>query len=447
MRSIILVLIILGSMPVCLINPYFGVLMWYWVSYFNPHRFTYGFSYTMPVAFLVAIPTLVGLAFTKKSLRSLLTSESVLLIGLWVWYTISYIHAKDVPIFAGHMAEADYQMNHISKIILMTIVMIVLVTSRQRLHGVMLVTGVSLGLLAVKDTVFGIRTSGESRVFGPPDSFLTDNNAFGLAINVSLPILFFLARSATRRWLRIALYVCFACGIVTVLLTYSRGGLVGLGVVLLSITLRSRKRLLTAFVGVAAVFLVLIVAPPAWMDRMGQFMHGNLDATANQRLVSWGTAWNFSHDYPVTGGSFDALPDLYIYQRYQPRPLPDGLLVSGPHSIYFQLLADQGFIGLGLFLFLVGSCFLTLLRIRRAARRMPVVNWLVDYTLMVEIAILGFMTSGAFLGFVYLDLIYQMIGMTVVLKMLLRKELQALSARQVIKEGSAEHLEEVAVTA
>lgn len=75
------------------------------------------------------------------------------------------------------------------------------------------------------------------------------------------------------------------------------------------------------------------------------------------------------------------------------------------------------------------------------------VNWLVDYTLMVEIAILGFMTSGAFLGFVYLDLIYQMIGMTVVLKMLLRKELQALSARQVIKEGSAEHLEEVAVTA
>jgi len=447
MRSIILILIILGSMPVCLVSPYFGVLMWYWVSYFNPHRFTYGFAYNLPVALLVAIPTLVGLVFAKKSLRSLLASESVLLVGLWAWYTITYIHAKGVPIFAGHMAEADYQMSHISKIILMTLVMIVLVTSRQRLYGVMLVTGVSLGLLAVKDTLFGIRTSGQDRVFGPPDSFLTDNNAFGLAINVSLPILFFVARSVPQRWLRIVLYVCFGCGIITVLLTYSRGGLVGLGVVLLAITLRSRHKLMAAFVSVSAISLVLIIAPHVWMDRMGQFMHGNLDATANQRLVSWGTAWNFSHDYPITGGSFDALPDLFIYQRYQPRPLPDGLPSSGPHSIYFQLLADQGFVGLGLFLFLVGTCFLTLLRIRRAARRVPEINWLVDYTLMIEIAILGFMTSGAFLGFVYLDLIYQMIGMTVVLKMLLHKELNELSANQVSERGSEDHLERVAVTA
>jgi probable O-glycosylation ligase (exosortase A-associated) len=447
MRSIIFFLIILGSIPVCLVRPYFGVLMWYWVSYFNPHRFTYGFAYNLPVAFLVAVPTLVGLIFAKKSLRSLLAFESVMLIGLWAWYTITYIHAKGVPIFSGHMADADYQMNHISKIILMTLVMIVMVTSRQRLHRVMLVTGVSLGLLAVKDTIFGIRTSGEYRVFGPPDSFLTDNNAFALAINVSLPILFFLARAETRRWLRIALYVCFGCGIASILLTYSRGGFVGLAAVLLAITLRSRHKLVAAFVGVVAIFLVLIVAPPAWMNRMGQFMHGNLDATANQRLVSWGTAWNFSHDYPITGGSFDALPDIFIYQRYQPRPLPDGLPSSGPHSIYFQLLADQGFIGLGLFLFLMGACFLTLVRIRRAARRVPVVNWLVDYTLMVEIAILGFMMSGAFLGFVYLDLIYQMIGMTVVLKILLRKELEELRPNQVIEEGSVEHMEEMAVTA
>ena len=113
MRSIILVLIILGSMPVCLVNPYFGVLMWYWVSYFNPHRFTYGFSYNMPVAFLVAIPTLVGLIFTKKSLRSLLTAE-VCTPGWpsWAWYSITYIYAKGVPIFIGHMAKADSNESH-----------------------------------------------------------------------------------------------------------------------------------------------------------------------------------------------------------------------------------------------------------------------------------------------------------------------------------------------
>jgi probable O-glycosylation ligase (exosortase A-associated) len=447
MRDVILLAILAFSVPASFVNPYYGVLMWYWVAYMNPHRFTYGFTYNLPVAFMVAVPTLIGTVFAKKSLRSLLTSESVLLIGLWVWYTISYIHAKGVPIFAGHMLDADYEMNHISKIMLMTIVMIILITTRERLHGVMLVSSASLGFLAVKDALFGVKTQGEYRVFGPPDSFLTDNNAFGLAINVSLPILFYLARAEKRRWLRMALYVCFVCGIITVLLTYSRGGFVGLAVVLLAITVRSRHKLVAVGVVVLAIVVVLAVAPPAWMNRMGQFLHGNLDATANQRLVSWGTAWNFSHDFPITGGSFDALPDIYLYQRYQPRPLPDGLTSSGPHSIYFQLLADQGFVGVGLFLALAGNCFWTLLRVRRAARRIPEINWLADYTLMVETAMLAFMASGAFLGFVYLDLIYQMIGTTVVIKMLFRTELGALGSTAEIEPNAEVSLEEVTASA
>ncbi|MGA2482959.1 MAG: putative O-glycosylation ligase, exosortase A system-associated [Candidatus Acidiferrales bacterium] len=430
MRSAILLIIILGSVPICFVSPYYGVLMWYWVSYFNPHRFTWGFAYNFPVAFCVAVPTLVGTIFAKKSLRSLLTVESWLLVALWVWYAITYIHAQGVPFFAGHMAEADYEMNHISKIMLMTLVMIVLVTTRKRLHWVLLVSAGSLGLLAVKDTLFGIRTQGAFRVFGPPDSFLTDNNAFGLAINVSLPILFLLARHEERRWLRLALRICFVCGIVAVLLTYSRGGFVGLAVVLAALTIRSRHKLLAAASAVLLAFLVLSFAPPAWMDRMGQFLQGNLDATANQRLISWTASWNFAHDFPVMGGGFNALPDVAIYQRYQPRPLPDGLVSSGPHSIYFQLLADHGFVGLGLFLILMASCFWTLFRVRSVARKVPRAGWLVDYTLMVEIATLAFLTSGAFLGFVYLDLIYQMIGTTVVLKILLRQELEALASEE-----------------
>ena len=118
------------------------------------------------------------------------------------------------------MVDANYEMNHISKIILMTLVMIVMITNRERVYGVMLVTGGSLGLLALKGAIFGARTSGDSRVFGPPDSFLADNNAFGLAINVALPILFFLARNERRRWLRNGLFLCFFSGVVSVLLTY-----------------------------------------------------------------------------------------------------------------------------------------------------------------------------------------------------------------------------------
>ncbi|MGH8101397.1 MAG: putative O-glycosylation ligase, exosortase A system-associated, partial [Chthoniobacterales bacterium] len=228
MRDLIVLAIILGSAPFCFMSPYFGVLMWYWVSYFNPHRFTWSFAYNFPVAFVIAVPTLAGTLFAKKSLAALRSRESVLLAGLWVWFTITYLHAQNIPFFALHMDDAKYEMGHVSKIFLMTFVMIVVITSREKLRGVMLVSAGSLGLLALKGTIFGLRNAGEARVWGPPDSFLADNNAFGLALNMCLPILFFMARREENRWIRRFLYLCFLCSLISVILTYSRGGLLGL---------------------------------------------------------------------------------------------------------------------------------------------------------------------------------------------------------------------------
>jgi putative inorganic carbon (hco3(-)) transporter len=423
MRDFLVLAIILGSVPLCFINPYIGVLMWYWVTYFNPHKFTWSYAYDFPVALVVAVPTLLGTVFTKKSFRSLMTTESILLFALWAWFVATYLYAGSNPYFAAHLDSARYQVSHITKILLMTYVTILVVNSRERLKGVLLVTALSLGLLALKGSIFGIRTSGEFRVWGPPDSFLSDNNAFGLALNMSLPLLYFLVREVENRWLRRLLYLCFASAILSVLLTYSRGGLLSLLVVVAAIAYRSKHKLFGTAGLIVTVIAVLTFAPDAWMNRMDRLFHGDLDASAEQRLVAWGTAWRFVQDYPITGGGFDTLPDVNVFQRYQPRPLPLGYLSTAPHSIYFQLLADHGFVGLFLFLLLIGVCFLTLYRIGRAARKIPDGQWMMYYAWMIQISILAFMTGGAFLGFVYLDVIYEMIGAVVVLKVLYAGEL------------------------
>lgn len=425
MRDLIVVAIILGSVPFCFASPYFGVLMWYWVSYFNPHRFTWSFAYNFPVAFVVAVPTVAGTLFARKSLAALRSRESILLGCLWAWFTITYLYAQNIPFFALHMDDAKYEMSHVSKIFVMTFVMIVVITSQAKLRGVMLVSAGSLGLLAIKGTIFGIRNAGDSRVWGPPDSFLADNNAFGLALNMAIPILFFMARHEENRWIRRFLYLCFLCAVMSVLLTYSRGGLLGLLVVLLAIVMKSRHKIVAAVLLLVVALSVVSVAPGAWWDRMDRIAHGKLDSSANQRLVSWGTAWHFSHDYPITGGGFDTLPDVNVFQRYQLRPLPEGFKSSGPHSIYFQLLADHGFVGLGIFLAMIASCFVSLWRIRRSVRYLPSLRWLGDYSYMIQVAIMAFLTSGAFLGFAYLDVIYQMIATVIVMKVLFRNEMEA----------------------
>jgi probable O-glycosylation ligase (exosortase A-associated) len=417
MRDIIVLAIILGSMPMCFTNPYFGILMWTWVAYFNPHRFTWGIAYNFPVAWAIALPTLAGILFTPQKNRQMLTRETVLLFSLWIWFGITTLYASGEPIFAATSLDARTQLIEISKVLLMTFVTILLVNSRERLRGLCLVIAVSIGIFALKGVIFGARTAGESRIYGPPQSFLADNNDLALAMNMTLPILFFIARETESRFLRIFLRVLFVCGIICVLLSYSRGGLLGLVVVLGLITLRSRHKLLGTAVLAVLPFVVIAFAPAAWMARMGDFFHGNLDTSAEGRLNAWHFAWVLAQRYPITGGGFQVFtPELF--QRFTP-----DLTFAGPHSIYFQLLGEQGFVGLGLFLLLLASCWLTLRNIRKGARRIESGGWMVNYAYMLEGSLLGFMVTGAFLPRAYFDFYFQLVAIIVLLKILYRREI------------------------
>lgn len=422
MRDVLLFIIIAISIPISFFRPYYGILIWTWITFFNPHRYTWGFMYNFPVAAVIAVPTLAGCLFTSNLNKQFLKRETILLAILWIWFCITFLHAMQIPLFQGHIEDAKLEWIRVGKVLLITFTMILLVTSHQRLKSLVMVTAMSFGLLAIKGAIFGVRTGGESRVWGPPDSFIADNNAFGLAVNMSLPMLFFLARDEQRRPYRLLLYLAFACGILSVVLTYSRGGLLGLAAVILALTLKSRYKLVGGFLAAICFVGVITFAPSQWMNRMTGLAHGDVDMSGHQRLVSWGTSLNFAMDYPITGGSFNALPDVEIFQRYQNEPLPGGFLSSGPHSIYFQTLEEQGFVGLGLYLVLVASCWASLLSLRRRAARSPSSQWIVPYTHMIEVSLFGFLVSGAFLGLANFDLFYQLVAMVIILKMLYRSD-------------------------
>ena len=426
MRDYVIVAIVLAAAPACLFNPFFGVLMWAWIAYMNPHRFTWGFAYNFPVAMIVAVPTLVGAFFTSKTNRRFMTRETALLLMLWVWICVTLYHASHTPILADHQAEAQTQLIVISKVLLMTFLMIRLTTSKERLRYLMLVTALCFGVLAIKGGVFGIMTGGQYRVFGPPDSFIADNNDFGLAMNIALPMLFFLGRDEKNKKLRMLLQISVVFGVMSVLLTYSRGALLGLGVVLVGLAVKTRHKFLAGFSLAMLALLVMSFAPQAWSDRMNNFFAGNLDQSAEQRLASWGFAWNLAKEFPITGGGLQTFTPQ-LFSRYSETQVPGGFASSGPHSIYFQVLGEQGFVGLGLFLALIASCWFSLRRMRRLSRRLPFLQWAEPYTHMLEVGLLGFMVSGAFLGRAYFDLFFQLVAATIILRILCRQEMEAMA--------------------
>ena len=138
MRDILVLAIILGSLPAAFLNPFYGVLLWIWVAYFNPHRFTYGIAYTFPVAMVLAVPTIAGTLFTKQRNKNVFTRETVLLLILWSWFGITLFCATLNPLFSMHVAEGRDQLIIITKILLMIGLTVLLTNSPQRLRLLLL---------------------------------------------------------------------------------------------------------------------------------------------------------------------------------------------------------------------------------------------------------------------------------------------------------------------
>ena len=441
MRDLIVMIIILGSAPICFFSPYYGLLVWTWISYFNPHRFAWGVAYGFPVAEVIAVPTLAGLIFAGDSNRRIFKRETFLLLGLWMWFVITFLVAKQTPLFADHVVAGQAELERVSKILLMTMVTMILVTSVKRLKYLALVIGMSFGALGIKGALFGIRTGGEGLVWGPPSSFVSDNNDLALAINMSLPILFFLAREEKNRILRFVLWFSFLASIFSVILTYSRGGLLGLATVLSILAIKAKRKLLATACLVATAFVLMTYAPEKWMTRMETFMGGQLDTSAQGRINAWRFSFNLAKDYPLTGGGFGTFT-TDLFHRYAPDPLD----FHGPHSIYFQVMAEQGFVGLTLFVVLLGSTIYSLRRLRRRTGDIPGAEQLVPYTHAFEVGLYAFLVGGAFLGRAYFDLWFQLVACCVVLKILYGKERLRAAEEQERAESSVEMEATVAAT-
>src|SRR5688500_20343030 len=132
-RDIFVVTVILGSLPFCFLRPWFGVLMWSWVGYMNPHRLTWSFAHDMPFAQMVAVATLAGLIATKEKYPLPGVREVYLLLLFSLIMVLS-------TLFAFYPDNAWAQFDKVWKILLITFVTIIIfqdpTRSEERLVGI-----------------------------------------------------------------------------------------------------------------------------------------------------------------------------------------------------------------------------------------------------------------------------------------------------------------------
>ena len=410
MRDLVFACIWAALLPLCVLSAFVGVLIWVWVALLSPNELLYSFMSGVPFNKIVAIVTILVVLFGRDKKQPYLDVTQALLVLFAVSATISWLRA----IVPGAAADDLYQ--KLIKDIILVFMITMVMTSRHRVHLLALVTVVSLGFLGVKEGLISLFTMGGHKIIG--SGSIGDNNSLATALLMSIPITVYLARYSAVRLIRVGLLVALGLCVVTVVMTFSRGGFIGMLILAVFFIKNSRKKLSSLFLVLIAAGLVYDLAPATWFQRLDTIRNVDNDGSFMGRVVAWKISWLLAMDHPYFGGGPHAVQNLLVWDTYKPllpsldfipTPPPD-MYPHAAHSIYFEILGDTGFIGLALFLAAILSAVWNCWWIRRRAREHPSLTWAADLAGMVQVSLILYLVTGAALSMGYFELLYIMLA-------------------------------------
>ncbi len=418
MRDLVLSVLVAAVLVMVFKHPVLGAYLWAWLGLMNPHKMTYGFARSLPFSQMAAAATLLALVFTKKRQALPLTAITKLQIALILWMTFTSFFA---------LAPTDQVLERwvfVLKIQFMLFVTWMLVRDEKEIRWLVWVVVLSVAFFGVKGGIFTVLTGGGSRVWGPPGGMLEENNALAVALVMLMPLMYFLRETEPRRWLRaVLMFMMITCAF-SVLGSQTRGALLALLAMAFFLGLKGKHPVRTSLMLIMLVGVAIAFMPDTWTDRMETMKTYGEDGSAMSRIWTWTTLWNAAVDRPFYGAGFQADHPI-VFDRYAPT---DGVFeqfagrVYVAHSIYFQMLGEHGFIGLGLFLTLLGATWLTASRITGRTVNDPEFSaWVPSLMRMVQVSLIGYMVGGSFLSLAYLDLPYYVFSFVVLCDVLVRK--------------------------
>ena len=396
MRDLLIAGIVAGLLPFAVMYTWVGVLLWNWISLMNPHKLAFGFAVEAPIAAVAGGAALLSLVLGRDKLRMPKAAPVIVLFIFVAWMCITTALAFDP-------AGSWEQLNKVLKIQLMTAVAFAAIQSRKHIELLIWVGILSIGFYGFKGGIFTILSGGGHRVWGPPGSFIEDNNALAVALIMTIPLINYLRVVATRPIVRHALFVLMLLSAVAAFGSHSRGALLAITAMTAILWFRSGKKLLAGSVLIVIASGLIAFMPASWEARMSTIQTYEEDNSAVSRLEAWRMCFNLANDRPIGGGF--AIYTTQTYAKYSPK----FTLPQAAHSIYFSVLGEHGWIGLFLYLLLGVLSYRTGSRIRRETKSVPQAAWAYNLAGMCQVSLIGFAVGGAFLSLVYFDYTYNII--------------------------------------
>lgn len=383
------------------------------------NAYAYGFAAQIPFNKIAAAMAILTLMFSREPKRMPANFTVVLMVLFGIWGGISAMTS-----ISSQGYVVDY-LERLVKIIVFVLMIVLVINTRERIEAFLYAICLSLGFHGVLAGAKFLASGGSSRINGPGQSIIGDNNHLALAMVVLLPMVIYLYRQANHRLLKYALMGSGTLVAVAVMGTFSRGGFLGIASIGMLAFVRSNRKGRFVAIVVPMVALAIAFAPDLWSNRMDSIKSADQDSSFMGRVIAWKQSTLIAMANPVFGGGFHAVQDFNVWidtQRnfkrldFIPTAEPSQTIAYAAHSIYFEVLGDLGFGGLAIFILILLTSWRNAALIIRHSKDREAWRWAGELATGLQYSLIAYAVSGAALSMAYFDLIYVVCALLVVMR-------------------------------
>jgi len=424
MRDLALLLGFVAILAPVFRYPHIGALVWCWTALIVPNNFVYGAMLNIPFNKIAAVLTLLVWLLSREPKKLPKSLTLVLLAAFGVLGTVSEFSG----IADGPVGMAEWE--KFIKILVFSLVIAGLITTKARIDALLYAIFLSLGFHGILEGAKFIVSGGQHHVWGPAGSILGDNNHFALGMVALLPIVLYLYKQSSSRWVKLVFIGSSLLVMASIMGTFSRGGLIGIAGVGVYALFKSGKRVRYVLAIIPLLASAALFAPDRWSNRMDTIATANQDGSFMGRVIAWKQSTLIAMDHPVFGGGFHAVQNFEVWTHYArsfdklnviPTSPPDPFGPHAAHSIYFQVLGDLGFLGLMLFLAILVSSWRNTSAVIRLAHKRPQWRWAGELASSLQYSLIAYIVSGAALSMAYFDYMYMIFALLVVMRHMVSK--------------------------
>ena len=405
-------------------RPFIWVLAYLYVDIFAPQKISWGILSVLQPSLIVFVLSVLGWLFLDRRAGNGFGWRQGLIVLLLIYCGMTTQFAQ----FPGPAAD---KWSWVWKALLFAAFLPMTLGTRLRIEAAALVMVLSAGAIIIDGaikTLGGGGGYGELHLFVDTNTGLYEGSTLSAVAIAIIPLIIWLARFGTvfpPDW-RVRCFagcLIFACLLIPIG-TAARTGLVCAGLLGIMMLRSVKRRFLYLGLMMTGAMIAVPLLPAKYTARMDTINHAGADESAATRMAVWAWTLTYASANPF-GGGFESYRGNQLHIKLQDTNTGGAARSTQVtettdkgrafHSAYFEMLGEQGWPGLALWLTLQLSGLVQLRSVRRTLRGRTSPGDRSDFALATALqeGHIVYMLGAAFVGISFQPFIYMLIALQI----------------------------------